>query len=178
MHDELGDRIKNNYESRTIYYLPRRTYTIIRVDGKAFHSYTCGCEKPFDYNLMACMDATALGLCKQIEGTVFAYSQSDEISLLVTDFAKINTEAWFDGNIQKICSVSASIATAEFNKVQIENKWKKQSIGLEEILKFAHFDSRVFSIPDPVEVANYFVWRSNDAIRNSISSAARAIFFS
>jgi len=162
--DALGDRIKSSYENRTRILLPRRTFTLIRIDGKSFHSYTRGCKRPFDDDLMADMDATAAALCDQIAGARLAYVQSDEISLLLTDFASPQTEAWFDGNIQKITSISASIATAHFNKVRAAR-------GIDRI---ALFDSRVFTIPDSAEVENYFVWRQQDATRNSISMTAQA----
>jgi tRNA(His) guanylyltransferase len=169
MIDELGTRMKDQYESRTRYYLPRRTYVIIRVDGKAFHTYTRGCEKPFDRGLMGAMDRTAVHMCKNIEGAKFAYTQSDEISILLTDFASDVTQMWFDGNVQKICSVSASLATAAFNESNF-------AIEHGDRHNPACFDSRVFTIPDPTEVCNYFVWRQQDAIRNSIQMAAQAHF--
>lgn len=161
-NDPLGDRMKGRYETRARTYLPRRTYTAIRLDGNAFHTYTRGLDKPFDLQLMEDMAATTMFLCEQIPGVRYAYTQSDEISLLVTDFARPSTEAWFDGNVQKIVSISAAMATAEFNRLRPG--------------RLAFFDSRVFTIPDPVEVENYFVWRQQDAMRNAVSMAAQAHF--
>ena len=115
MKDALGSRIKENYEGRTRYFLPRRTYTIIRLDGKAFHTFTRQFKKPYDLDLMEIMNCTAISLCSQIQGAKFAYVQSDEINILLTDFENLSTDAWFDGNIQKITSISSSIATASFN---------------------------------------------------------------
>lgn len=117
---DLGNRMKNSYEKRTKNFLPRRTYTIIRLDGKAFHTYTKGLKRPFDMGFINDMNETAKYLCENIQGCKFAYVQSDEISLLLTDFDKITTDAWYDGNIQKIVSVSASLATAFFNKLRIK----------------------------------------------------------
>jgi tRNA(His) guanylyltransferase len=178
MHDELGNRLKNQYEDRTRYFLPRRTYTIIRIDGKAFHTFAKHCEKPFDKDLMALMDTTARALCKEIQGAKFAYVQSDEISILLTDFETIHTDAWFDGNIQKIVSVAASLATARFNE-ELQLLAESQS-GTKDRFDLsarpAMFDARVFTIPDPTEVDNYFRWRQQDAVRNSIQMAARAAF--
>lgn len=162
--DSLGDRMKNQYENRTRYFVPRRTYTLIRVDGKAFHSLTRNCDKPFDDKFAAAMEYTAKTMLQEIEGAQLAYTQSDEISLLLTDFATNQTQAWFNGNLQKMCSVSAGIATAAFNT----EYYDRDSMGV--------FDSRVWTIPDPVEVANYFIWRQNDATRNAISMAAQAQF--
>ena len=149
------------YEAATCYSLPRRTYAIIRCDGKAFHSYLRHAEKPFDSEFMAHMDEVSATLCKQISGTVLAYTHSDEISLLLTDFGSVHTEPWFSGNVQKMASVSASIATAALNALRTG---------------FPLFDSRIFTIPGPVEVANYFLWRQRDCVRNSISMAAQAHF--
>ncbi|BDI31456.1 hypothetical protein CCAX7_35070 [Capsulimonas corticalis] len=174
--DSLGDRMKGYYENRTRVYLPRRTYTILRVDGKSFHTYTRDCERPFDTRLMEDMDQTALALCKGIEGAQFAYVQSDEISVLLTDFGQLQTQAWFDGNVQKLASISASMAAAHFNAA----RWRRlASAGGDDPLAgapIAYFDSRAFTIPDPVEVENYFVWRGQDATRNSISMTAHANF--
>lgn len=167
--DSLGDRMKRNYEDRTRIMLPRRTFTVLRVDGKAFHTYTRGCEKPYDPRIVAAMDAVALALFTEAQGSRFAYIQSDEVSLVLADFATITTEAWFDGNLQKMASVAASIATAAFNAAT----W----LGTGPVhLPGALFDCRVFTIPDPIEVENYFIWRQQDAVRNSIQSLAQSKF--
>ena len=179
MRDDLGDRIKNNYEARTRYYLPRRTYTILRLDGCHFRSYTKGLNKPFDYDLYEDIDKAIIATLPEIQGAVFAYTQSDEISILLTDFTAPSTAAWFDGNIQKICSVAASIFTAQFMFLRA-HRMKKQyeSLFTEEEHKFkiALFDARVFTIPDRIEVMNYFIWRNQDCARNSLSSIAQANF--
>jgi tRNA(His) guanylyltransferase len=157
----LGDRMKRHEAPfRTI--LPRRTYTVLRVDGRAFHSYLRGATKPFDEQFMADMDAVAEALCAEITGAVFSYTQSDEISILVTDFASEHTEPWFGGVVAKQLSISAALATAVLNELRPGRR--------------ALFDSRVFTLADPMEVANYFLWRQRDAIRNSISMAAQAHF--
>src|ERR1017187_10429390 len=114
-NDELGSRMKDNYEDRTRFSVPRRTYTVIRLDGKSFHTYTKGFQRPYDLGLMRVMDNTAIALCEAIPGCKLAFVQSDEISLILTDFDTIQTDAWFGGNIQKMASVSPSIATAHFN---------------------------------------------------------------
>jgi tRNA(His) 5'-end guanylyltransferase len=157
----LGDRMKL-YERATFAVLPRRTFTVIRCDGKAFHSYLRGAERPFDPGFAADMDATAEALCKEISGSVFAYTQSDEISVLAVDFGSLGTEPWFGGEVQKIVSISAAVATAALNA---------RRPG-----RTALFDARAFTIADPIEVANYFIWRQRDAVRNSIAMAAQAHF--
>ena len=195
MRDELGDRMKKLYENRTRILLPRRTYTIIRVDGKAFHTYTRGCARPFDADLMADMDRTACYLCKNIQGAKFAFVQSDEISVLMTDFDTLQTDAWFDGNIQKIVSVAESMATAIFNRLRmirlLNNSVILDKNGIVHIedttgewldkfseQKLAEFDARTFTIPSDVEVENYFIWRQQDTVRNSISSVAQTLYSS
>jgi len=180
MKDQLGDRMKDFYEDRTRYKLGRRTNTIIRIDGKAFHTYTKGLNRPFDSGLMEDMNKTAEFLCQNIQGAKFAYVQSDEISILVTDYDDISTHAWFDGNIQKMSSIAASLATAEFNRLRLARKlYNDPTSVFPEIIssyKLAMFDARVFQIPYQEEVINYFIWRQQDATRNSISSVAQAHF--
>lgn len=169
--DSLGDRMKANYEDRFRISLPRRTYTMIRVDGKSFHTYTRGFKRPYDTSFMSCMDEVALALCKGCAGAEMAFVQSDEVSVLLTDFRKIDTHAFFDGNLQKLCSITASVATAAFNMAVRHRTWDHAK---GEPTATALFDSRVFVIPDLVEVDNYFRWRQKDAERNSVSMLAQA----
>lgn len=116
MIDKLGDRMKSFYEDRVKTYLLRRTPVVIRIDGKAFHTLTKGFKKPYDTVLEAAMRNTMLYLCKNVQGCVFGYTQSDEISLVLNDYQKITTDAWFDYSVQKLCSVTSSMATLAFNK--------------------------------------------------------------
>jgi len=157
----LGDRMKR-YEAAYRAVLPRRTYTLLRVDIRAAHSYLRGADKPFDGQFITDMNHVAEALCNEITGSVFAYTQSDEISLLVTDFATEQTEPWFGGVTAKWLSISAALATAVLNERRPGAR--------------ALFDARVFTLSDPVEVANYFLWRQRDAVRNSIAMAAQAHF--
>ena len=184
MKDQLGDRMKAFYEDRTRIKLPRRTYTIIRTDGKAFHTYTKGLKRPFDTGLIDDMNWTTEYLCKNIQGVKFGYVQSDEISLVLTDFDTLQTDLWFDGNLQKMASIAASMATARFNQLRMMRACHEGSdIGLSYLdmddldkFKLAMFDARVFQITSPMEVENYFIWRQQDATRNSISSVAQSEF--
>ena len=169
MKDSLGNRMKENYENRSRFLLARRTYTLIRIDGKAFHTFTKGLERPFDDGLIEDIDLTAAYLCKNIMGAKFAFVQSDEISILLTDFEEIGTQAWFDNNLQKMASVSASMATRAFNEARL------MRLGAEN-MKWAEFDSRVFQIPQKAEVENYFIWRQQDTTRNSISAVAQFLY--
>jgi tRNA(His) 5'-end guanylyltransferase len=180
MKDELGDRMKDFYEDRTRYKLARRTNTIIRIDGKAFHTYTKGLQRPFDDGFIEDMNKTTEYLCQNIQGAKFGYVQSDEISILITDYDDISTHAWFDGNLQKMSSIASSLATAEFNRLRLARiLYEDPTKVWAEIIssyKLAMFDARVFQIPYQEEVINYFIWRQQDATRNSISSVAQANF--
>lgn len=162
----LGDRMKA-YEAVTRQVLPRRTYTIVRVDGRAFHSYLRGADKPFDQVFMNQMDHVATVLCEEMAGAVLAYAQSDEISVLLTDFGSVHTEPWFGGSVQKMVSAAAATATAILNRDRFTDYSN---------FRLATFDARVFTVPSAVEVANYFIWRQRDAVRNSVSMAAQAAF--
>lgn len=163
---DLEQRMKENYENREKHFLPRRTNTIIRVDGKKFSKYTKGFNKPYDEDLLHAMESTMLSMLEELQGVQFAYTQSDEISFFLKDDRSETTQAYFDGNVQKIASVTASLATGYFNQYVSRDANRD---------KPAFFDSRVFTIPDPVEVENYFIWRNKDAIRNAVQTYGRYI---
>lgn len=182
----ISNRMKQNYESRAKMFLTRRTPVIIRLDGKAFHTYTKGLEKPYDEGLIQDMNNTAIELCKQIQGVKCAYVQSDEISLLLTDYDNLQTQAWFDYNVQKMCSISASICSSKFNQLRTlrefiftDNYSLKPTKDFVQFLetnsKLANFDSRCFNIPKE-EINNYFIWRQQDTVRNSIQMLARSLY--
>lgn len=189
VNDELGKRMKEFYEARAKTYLPRRTPVAIRIDGKAFHTFTRSFQKPFDEVLGNSMVRTMEYLCKNIQGCVFGYTQSDEITLLLIDYKQLNSEAWFDYQTQKMCSIAASMATMAFNRYFQEEVQKHIDdtepifITDEEIRlidtysraaeKGAMFDARVFSIPKE-EATNLIYWRQLDATRNSIQMVGQA----
>lgn len=158
---KLSDRMKS-YEHKFRHLLPEKAYSIIRIDGKAFGTYTGDLKKPYDEQFMSDMDSTAKFLCQNIQGVKIAYIQSDEISLVLTDFDNETTQAWFGRNIQKMVSVSASLATAKFNELRPN--------------KLAFFDSRIFSIDSKVETMNYLIYRQEDACKNSIQMLARTLY--
>lgn len=161
----LGERMKR-YELAYKRYLPRRTYTVIRVDGRAFSKMTkFNFSKPFDPRFLDAMDATAVALCEEIAGAQFAYVQSDEVSVLVTDFEKHVTEPWMGGVEAKQLSLSAACATSAFN-------WFARGDGVSLGPREGMFDSRLFTMSDRAEVINYFMWRQRDAVKNSISMLA------
>ena len=183
--DDLGNRMKTFYEEIPKTKLMRRTLVVIRIDGKAFHTFARGFKRPFDDVLIKTMQETAKYLCENIQGCSLAYTQSDEISLLLIDYQRFETSAWFDYEIQKMCSISASMATMAFNNIFRDMVGELHIKGtLEEeyscILykaaqKGAMFDARVFNIPKE-EVTNYFYWRQLDASRNSIQMVGQANF--
>ena len=184
--DSLGDRMKNNYENRAKTYLTRRMPVIIRLDGKAFHTFTRGLKKPYDEIFHNTMNATMKYLCENIQGCKLGYTQSDEITLLLTDYDTIDTDAWFDNNVQKICSVSASMATMVFNAVFSELyhnamfEEEDPTINpyfdvLFKKINTAMFDSRCFNIPED-EVTNCFIWRQQDCTRNAIQMLGQCNF--
>lgn len=192
--DSLGDRMKENYENRSKTYLVRRMPVIIRLDGKAFHTFTKGLKKPYDEIFHNTMNATMKYLCENIQGCKLGYTQSDEITLLLTDYDTLTTDAWFDYNVQKICSVSASMATLAFNKAlehfvdkyefdmcgTVDYRKDEEAFNYSENLgvavrKGAMFDARCFNIPED-EVTNCFIWRQQDATRNAIQMLGQCNF--
>lgn len=175
-------RMKNFYESRNQSFLTRRTPVILRIDGKAFHTYCKNLIKPFDEGLIEDMQQTAIYLCQNIQGAKCAYTQSDEISILVTDYADLNTQAWVDYNVQKMVSHSAAMFVEAFLKLRLkraikDEKWKTidELLNLKEWNKHQLCDSRVFNIPKE-EVANYFYARQKDATKNSIYQLAFSLY--
>lgn len=198
VNDELGKRMKEYYESIPKTRLMRRTPVAIRIDGKAFHTFTRGFQKPFDKVLVKSMQETMKYLCENIQGCVLGYTQSDEITLILVDYKKLNSDAWFDYEIQKMCSIAASMATMAFNKFFDQNVTQFYLMHAEPDVppekafyneddfhtyllydnacdKGAMFDARCFNIPRE-EVTNLIYWRQLDATRNSIQMVGQANF--
>ena len=197
MTDEIGKRMKENYEMRSRTSLVRRMPVAIRIDGKAFHTFTKGMRKPFDDVLVNSMQDTMKYLCANIQGCVLGYTQSDEITLILIDYQNLDSCAWFDYEVQKVCSIASSMATLAFNKAfQIyaleyitknaysEDENEETDYGetrkyintlSDAIGKGAMFDARCFNIPKE-EVANLLLWRQLDAIRNSVEMVGHVCF--
>ena len=174
--DDFGDRMKR-YENTFRYYLLPREPVIIRLDGAHFHTFLKHFRKPFDEVFSDCMCKTMEGLCRNVPGCVLGYTQSDEITLVLINDTNINTQTWFDGNLNKIVSTSAAMATLFFNKALKEVEY---SGGLADVYKKAAeigatFDSRAFNIPKE-EVTNAVYWRQKDALRNSVNMMGFANF--
>lgn len=140
--------------------LPAKSYAVIRVDGKGFSKYTRSLERPFDAKFTADMAATAQYLCENIEGALFGYTQSDEISIIISDLSAANTQPWFGGQVQKIVSTSAALATAKFNRLR------------PEVETLAVFDGRTHHLDGADGVLDYVRWRQADAIKNSVGMLA------
>lgn len=202
VYTDLDIRMKE-YEKASDLKLIRRMPVLIRIDGRAFHTFTKGFEKPFDDILMNAMKETTKYLCENVQNCVLGYTQSDEISLLLIDYTELNTQPWFDNRIQKIVSTSAALATHKFKEVFVNdiekfgNKnipdWdmcgtneeltdeQKENLNYIDCLynaiekKYKGFDSRCWNLPKD-EVTNYFFWRQQDCIRNSIQMVAQANF--
>lgn len=190
VHDDLGVRMKTFYEQIPKTKLMRRCPVAIRIDGKAFHTFTRGFQKPFDEVLINSMQETMKYLCENIQGCVLGYTQSDEITLILVDYKKLTSSAWFDYEVQKLCSIAASMATMAFNRIFANNVGDYCTYNCEcmddthedyehilslAIDKGAMFDARCFNIPKE-EVTNLVYWRQLDASRNSIQMVGQANF--
>lgn len=197
--DDLEKRMKTFYEQVPKTKLMRRCPVAVRIDGKSFRTFTKNLQKPFDEVLIKTMQDTMKYLCENIQGCVLGYTQSDEITLILVDYKKLTSSAWFDYEVQKICSIAASMATMAFNKYFLKNyldhianyndtyhpnfedekdreKWRKiVSAYTNASEKGAMFDARCFNIPKE-EVANLLYWRQLDASRNSIQMVGQANF--
>ena len=192
---DLANRMKE-YEKRNQYYLQKRTPVAIRVDGRSFHTFTKGFQRPFDDVLIKTMQETAKYMCENIQGAKFAYVQSDEITIILVDYDTLETDCWFNYRTDKLCSIAASMATMAFNKffyvnVTAEKNKIEKETGADEphpryaneyykalnraIDKGAMFDARCFNIPKE-EVTNLIYWRQLDATRNSIQMVGQANF--
>lgn len=186
----LGDRMKG-YEEAVGSTLLKRTPVIIRVDGKAFHTYTKkittavepATEFHFSQRLHNVMNNTAFAMCHKIQNSVFAYTQSDEISILLRDWDTLNTQQWFGGKVQKIASVAGAMAASyfnwfwaqEFGEPVYDSHSPVEHPTPDHWGDLALFDARVFNVPY-ADVDNYFIWRQKDAIRNSINFIGRKYF--
>ena len=172
---KLGDRMKG-YEKVQSQKLYTKMPVVLRLDGKAFHTYTRGFDKPFDTDLHEVREATLKYLCENIQGALFGYAQSDELSIVLKDWDTFETSAWFDNKIMKLCSVSASMCTAEFNRLASDKKHKLECHNLPPKFRLtALFDSRCFNLPKE-EVVNYLLWRQQDWERNSVQMIGQSLY--
>lgn len=184
-NSNLAKRMKQ-YESVAKTTLVRRMPVIIRLDGRSFHTFTKGFKRPFDDILVKTMQETMKYLCENIQGCVLGYTQSDEITLVLVDYKNLDSQSWFDNEVQKICSIAASMATMAFNKnfelfsltMRLKDSVESNKLGAaykQAMNKGAMFDARCFNIPKE-EVTNNIYWRQLDATRNSIQMVGQANF--
>lgn len=205
VHDDLGNRMKE-YESRNRYFLQKRIPVVIRLNMRAGHTYTRGFGRPFDDIFIAAMQNTAKYLCENIQNVKLSYQQSDEITLVLVDYDKLNTECFFEYRVDKLCSIVASMATMAFNKAiedatdlafnkefyelglgstpseDEEDVYNDELEGLEE--KYDKYYSKVGKAMFDArccnlpkeEVTNNLYWRQLDATRNSIQMVEQANF--
>ena len=169
--DEMGNRLKD-YENREtgrrfLPYIP----VYARIDGRGFSKFTRDADKPFDRYISAAMIAATQALVTETKATI-GYSQSDEISLVWTT-REPGEAMFFDGKVQKLCSVVAGLATSAF----VASLLKSDSDWADKVVKrMPHFDARVIQLPNREEAANMILWREMDARKNAISMAAHAVF--
>ena len=195
---DLAKRMKD-YEMRDRYFLQKRIPVAIRVDMRAGHTFTRGFKRPFDDIFMKSMQETAKYMCENMGNAKIAYVQSDEITIILVDYDTLETDCWFNYRTDKLCSISASMATMAFNRVFVKNvdewgrltfpNWDEGGTNEEvdvDLLKLndayqraigkgAMFDARCFNIPKE-EVTNLIYWRQLDATRNSIQMVGQANF--
>lgn len=158
--DNIGDRIKR-YEAVSDYSFSPRHPLFIRVDGKAFHTFTRHCDKPFDQNLVDGMVFAGGWTALEMQGFKLGYVQSDECTFMLTDFDSHQTQGWFDYKLNKLVSLSAAMFSVAFN----------QHYGSAD----AVFDSRAFIVPRD-DAPNVFVWRQRDWERNSVQMLTRSLY--
>jgi tRNA(His) 5'-end guanylyltransferase len=165
--DSIGDRMKD-YESVPKTRLMPKSPVLARLDGRAFHTLTKKMRRPYDARFHRCMQEAAIHLCGGISGCQVAYVQSDEITLLLLDTRTYTTQAWFDNEVQKMCSVAASMCSVAFYAAFL-----REFEGDLPSKVLPTFDARFWNVPVH-EVGNCLLWRQQDAERNSLTMAAQA----
>jgi tRNA(His) guanylyltransferase len=165
---ELADRMKLYEQIGAGQRLMPNLPVCIRLDGKAFHQWTRGLRRPYDDRLHTLFDDTTKFLVEASDAVV-GYTQSDEITLILYNGGKPDSQVFFDGRVSKLTSVLASMATAKFNALV-------PSILPEKHNRLACFDCRVWTVPTEQEAVNCLLWRELDATRNSIQMAAQALY--
>lgn len=166
------------HEDRWTQWIPKDEYLVIRLDGRAFHSFTKGMSRPYSIAFMGSMDRVAVKLCEQIQGARFAYVQSDEISILVTSFG-LKTQQWFGGSVRKTLSISAGLASSAMTlewSASGEYGAGNPTLNSDGSPSTPHFDSRILTFREREDVFRYFFWRQSDAARNAIQMTAQHLY--
>lgn len=169
------EEVMRRAEERWTQWVPRDEYLVIRVDGRAFHTFTKGMGEPFSFAFMGSMDRVAAKLCEEIQGAVLAFVQSDEISVLVKPVAGIvrNSGQWFGGSVRKILSVSAGLASSTMAHEWASPETANPTYDPDRGFRIPHFDSRILTFPDRDDAIRYFLWRQGDCARNAIQACAQ-----
>ena len=167
------------YRSLTDYKLLPNSYVLVMLDGRSFSNLIKNkFEKPFDESFIDMMNQTAQYVCENVEGTKFAYVQSDEISLVLTDFDTPTTDSFFGYRLCKLTSLIASIATAKFNRLMIKYRLEKgMGINPGDVIDNSplyQFDCKVWNVPNLNDVYAWFLYRQIDCVRNSKQQAAQS----
>lgn len=163
------------HEDRWTQWIPKDEYLVIRLDGRAFHSFTKGMSRPYSIAFMGSMDRVAVKLCEQIQGARFAYVQSDEISILVTSFG-LKTQQWFGGSLRKTLSISAGLASSAMTLEWAAVEESNPTLNSDGSPSMPHFDSRILTFREREDVFRYFFWRQSDAARNAIQMTAQHLY--
>lgn len=168
----LHERIESYYDVWKA-VLPPRMPIVIRCDGRAFSKLTRRCEKPYDEVVAQAMDEASVELCRQ-SGAVLGYTQSDEVTVLLTPYRRFDTQPWFGGEVEKLCSIAASIMSDEF-AIYAGSYLRDRNVDSRLNVTFSQrvtFDARVAVVPRD-DVHNVFVDRQQDGRRNAILNSAQ-----
>ena len=175
------------YRSLSDYKLLPNSYVIVMLDGRSFsHMIKNKFLKPFDDNFIRMMNETAEYVCKNVQGCKFAFVQSDEISLVLTDFDTPTTDAFFSNRLCKLQSIIASLATAKFNQLMTSYHFDKMwdegyapDLSVDNIcnkieeLPLYQFDCKCWNVPTYNDVFAWLLYRQNDCIKNSKQQTAQ-----
>lgn len=179
------------YRSLTDYKLLPNSYVIVTMDGRSFsHLIKNKFQKPFDDNFIRMMNETAQYVCKNVQGAKFAYVQSDEISIVLTDFDTPTTETFFNNRLCKLQSIIASLTTSKFNQLMTAYKLDKMvdeygnspKLSGNEVARLIknmqeyQFDCKCWNVPSLNDVYAWFLYRQIDCIKNSKQQTAQAYF--
>lgn len=180
------------YRGLTNYKLLPGSYVIVMLDGRSFSKLIKNkFNKPFDDNFIDMMNETAKYVCENVQGCKLAYVQSDEISLVLTDFDTPTTDAFFGYRLCKMQSIIASLATAKFNQLMLSHNLEKHSydalledgadtlysvkdaIRAVDNATLYQFDCKCWNVPNINDVFAWFLYRQIDCVRNSKQQTAQ-----
>lgn len=159
--EALGDKHKK-FEGMYYHYFLPNIPIVVRLDGRAFHTFTKGLNRPFDERLSNMMIDTTIELVKQTHASI-GYTQSDEITLVFSG----SDQPLFGGRQSKIETTLAAIASAKFNQLLMTTIPEKVSL-------LPTFDARAFQYPTKELAVESLIWRETDATRNSLTMLAHA----